>query len=244
MTRTAPQTTSATDFKASKEEQIKATQERLIELQQLLDEALDAFARDHSQLTQMATYWGNQPLWWRVGLGVTVIVPLLLISILMQFTVLLTISLFISAIYVVGDNLLTSHHHHALLNTEQFKSIVKTLNTLQTSLIELTAELHEQLKQEIEKINTENTRLTDNVSRIEEERFTLSLTIERLKITGEQQHKLVHDLETQAEQLRTAFEAQSELHEQTLAQLESTQRIRTNPSSINRTPAANRPGGL
>lgn len=221
MTRTAPQTTSATDFKASKEEQIKATHERLIELQQLLDQALDAFARDHSQLTQMATYWGNQPLWWRIGLGVTIIVPLLLISILMQFAVLLTISLFISTIYVVGDNLLTSHHHHALLNTEKFKSIVKNLNTLQTSLIELTVELQEQLKQEIEKINNENTKLTDNVSRLGEERMTLSLTIDRLKITVEQQRKLVHDLETQAEQLKAVFKVQSDLYVQTQIQLET-----------------------
>ena len=221
MTRTAPQTTSATDSLALKAEQIKTTNKSLKELQQLLDDALDAFARDHSQLTQMATYWGNQPLWWRIGLGVTIIVPSLLISILMQFAVLLTISLFVSAIYIVGDNLLTSHHQQASLNTQKFKDIVKDLNTLQTSIIELTHELHEQLKQEIEKIHTENTKLSENVSRLEEERTTLSLTINRLKTTEEQQLKLVHDLETQAAQLIAASALHSDLYEQINAQLES-----------------------
>ncbi|WP_058532939.1 hypothetical protein [Legionella saoudiensis] len=220
MTNTTPQTPSAINPQTSKAEQIK-THERLIELQQALDEALDAFSRDHSQLTQMATYWGKQPLWWRISLGVTIIVPLILFSMVMQLAVLLTISLFISAIYIIGNHLLVSHHQHALLNIQKFKNIVISLNSLQSSMIELTHELHEQLKQELEQVGAENMKLTDNVSRLTEELLTLSLTLEQLKITEAQQKKLVHHLETNVEQLMTASEAQSNVYEQTHTQLET-----------------------
>lgn len=220
MTNTTQPTTSSSVPPKPTIEQIKTTHERLIALQQALDDALDAFARDHSLLTKMATYWGKKPLWLRVSVGAAIIVPLLLISIMMQLAVLLTISLFVSLIYIAGDLLLTSHDKQASVNTQKFKNIVKNLNTLQTSLIELTNELNEQLKQEIDKITTENTQLTDNVSRLDKERIALSLTIEQLKITEQQLKKLVCELETTAQELKSSMGIQSDLFVKTQTQLE------------------------
>lgn len=56
---------------------LNSNHKRLMELQKSLDEALDAFGRDVSTITQMATYWGQKPIWQRAGIGIAVIVPLL-----------------------------------------------------------------------------------------------------------------------------------------------------------------------
>ncbi|CAM4487251.1 MAG: hypothetical protein LEGION0403_FIIPPAGN_00374 [Legionella sp.] len=200
---------------------INSNHKRLMELQKSLDEALDAFGRDASTLTQIATYWGQKPIWQRVGIGITVIVPLLALSIILQFAVLFTITFFVSTMFIGGDVLLTSHHQLLSRNTQKFKDIVSSLNSLQVSLIELTEELHEQFKQEVEALSNENLNLTDNVALLNQECLTLSSIIEQLRINEHRLKNLVITLESSVEQLKQSAEIQSDLYEQTFAQLET-----------------------
>lgn len=199
---------------------LNSNHKRLMELQKSLDEALDAFGRDVSTITQMATYWGQKPIWQRAGIGIAVIVPLLALSIILQFAVLFTISFFVSTIFITGDVLLTSHHEVLSRNIQKFKDIVNSLNSLQVSLIELTEELHEQFRQEIETLSGENLNLTNHVALLNHECLTLASTIEQLRAN---EHRLTHSvttLESSVEQLKHAADTQSELYEQTCAQLE------------------------
>jgi DNA repair exonuclease SbcCD ATPase subunit len=206
--------------KDKKFEHIKTTHEHLMTLQKALDEALDAFAKEKSLFSKLATYWSKTPLWIRIGAGFALIVPLLVISLFTQLAVLLTISFFVSFIYIASSILLSNHHQQSSVHIEKFKEIVKNLTILQVSLIELINELHEQLKQEINQLASENITLTDNVSQLNQEIINLSSSIEQLMQIKQQLKKTVTGLEETAEQLKSATGEQSELFVTTNAQLE------------------------
>ncbi|MFJ1269970.1 hypothetical protein ACD661_15535 [Legionella lytica] len=96
-----------------------------------------------------------------------------------------------------------------------------SLNGLQVSLIELTEELHEQFRQEIETLSDENINLTNHVALLNQECSTLSTTIEQLRTNEHRLKNLVTTLESSVEQLKKSSDTQSELYEQACVQLEA-----------------------
>ncbi|MDR3503484.1 MAG: hypothetical protein P4L79_12985 [Legionella sp.] len=221
--------------------QIEKACKQLGKLQHDLEAAIDSFADNKSLLSRAAAYWGQWPLWVQISGGFLLAFSLLIFS--------MAISMVTLACYTAVALLLNDHHSLLRHNTQKFKTIMQNLTNLLGTLVGLINNVHEQLKNEIERVQEKNQQLQQNVDQLHEQRSTLAeqinelteaekklqsiintheLTITRLKETNEEQSELFQTIQNQltevteqSEEIQTQLSEKIDQLEQMRMQMES-----------------------
>ncbi len=204
-------------------QQILTTHQRLTQVQKDFEDAIDSFAANQSVFARSAAYWAKIPLWILVSSGLAVFVPLIILSMALQLTVLLTLSIFALLAYAGGSYLLFDYNRHSIQSTNKFKIILANFSDLLVNLIDLIDALHKQFKTEVEQLALENTNLTNNVSRLDGEINKLTGQIATLNTTEGELCAVRDGLKKTMDELRATSGAQSEVLQQTQAQLNKVQ---------------------
>lgn len=145
---------------------LQTTENELAALRALLEQQVDNIMRNTSLLSQVANYWGNVPLWQKIGVGIAVVLPSLFMGVL---TCLSTI-----VVYTAASLILDDHHDQNALHINGIKTTLTSLGSLLSTLIGVARDVCLQFSAEVEKFKEENVQLQSNVASLEQKTIELA----------------------------------------------------------------------
>ncbi|HDS3834620.1 TPA: hypothetical protein QHW08_002697 [Legionella pneumophila] len=170
-----------------------------------------------SWLSRAASFWNEIPLWQKITAGAVLTIPLLMIGIMANLAALITLSIVTGIIYAASHILLENHQNQ---NTKQLNAGISSLVDLLDTVISTLDLLREQLAIEIDALQKENVRLTQNVDQFFEQINTLKSEISTLNDTEKALRATQIELELTAKTLKGSIEEQSQVLENTQKELE------------------------
>lgn len=203
--------------------ELHSTKQELDALQKSLDSMIDMMSKNHSVLTQAASYWSELPLWQKIIAGILLSAPCFVIGIMANIAVLITISIFALITYIASALLLDNHHNHSQKATGDLKKMVKSMAGVLMKIIEKLGALNAQIKEQINDFAQENETLAHNLSVLSEQVTHLNELTEQLKEDVLALHATKEELELTAITLTHSVKEHSEILQTNQMQIERVQ---------------------
>ncbi len=200
-------------------EEILKTHKKLIKIKDALNDIIDSMINQPSLLSQAAKYWSEIPLWQKIGVGILLIAPALLIGLFVHVAVLTTLSVVTLLAYTASSYLLDDHFTDHSLSLDKLKKGIASLADLLSSMVELLDLLNKQLAEEVCRFKDNNALLSNQVDALDAEIDELNHKIEQMSEAQQKLHQIQVDLENESLQLKKDNREQSNLLQQTEAHL-------------------------
>lgn len=201
-------------------EHIVITQNKIQQIKADLTRLIHAMNQNPSLFSRAASFWNEIPLWQKITAGVVFTAPLMIIGIMANLAALITLSIVTAIVYTVSHILFENHQNQNTNNTEHLNAGISSLVDLLDTVISTLDFLGKQLAVEINTLQKENERLTENIEQFCEQIKTLTLNINNLTDTEKKLRETQIDLELTATTLKDSNNAQSQLLEITQKEID------------------------
>ena len=101
------------------------TKEELEQIKDSLDQTVQAMESSPSHIGRATKYWGSLPLWQKISVVLTLILPPLVLAFLTQISILMTLSAFTMIIVSSISYLLENNYRNSVDNTKNLKNGVR-----------------------------------------------------------------------------------------------------------------------
>lgn len=199
---------------------INKTKQTLDQIKRDLLSIIDAFAKNPSVFSQAAVFWSKISFWEKIGVGVGLAAPLLVIGILAHLAVIITLGIVTALVYTASSMLLDNHQDQFNSNSEQLKSDITNLANLMNSVIFSLDMLREQLALEIESFQNEIAKLQNSIGQLGAQIETLKIEIKQLTQSEQMLRSTIEKLENTLKALGETITEQSELLKQAQNELD------------------------
>lgn len=162
-------------------QEIESTLKLRDEIQKQMDGIIDAIAQNQSLFTKASLFWGQRPLWQKIGIGILLIGPTIGLAIAIHLSI-LAISAFTLLLYLGFSLILDNHHSQNEKVKEDLKESMLSMADALQEVVESLVSLKNDLTKEIEQFQIENENLSLKIIALEKEIKALSHTIETLII--------------------------------------------------------------
>lgn len=197
-------------IKASLEE-FESTQNNINEIKKHINSIIDAIAQNRSMFTRAAQFWGERPLWQKIGIGLLVTLPTLILGIVFNIVLFYTACVVTLASYVTSSYILDNHNEHDEKITAQLKDGMVDLANALEHVIQSLDTLRSDLSNEIEVLHKENERLASKITQLCAQVNLVSEQGVKLKKTEQELLAIKIELEQKTGSLTKTVEEQKEL---------------------------------
>lgn len=212
-------------------ERILKTQDNMRRMREGFEAVLASCNDNQSLLSKAAAFWADVSSWYKIGLGVVVIAPFFVLSVLANLSVLLTLSIVAVVVYAASSILLDNHQNNTSLNQAKlnavasallgfFEETIGVLHDLSNQIsLELDAFTRENaalalrvldLGRQVEDISGHNKSLLETTTALNETKESLNRTVERLNDDMKRQSALLDAMQSE---LQTALSLHNEAQE-------------------------------
>jgi hypothetical protein len=202
--------------------EVEANQESVTTIKTLIDSIIDSIAKSQSMLTRAALFWGKLPLWQKIGAGVLLIAPTLILGIVLQLTILIIISALTLITFVPTSLILDDHYKHDEQVTDKLKDSMTIMATSLESVIETMEDLRAKLADQIENFHRENGRLTNGIIDLSSQINVLASKSKELRETEQELRAIQLDLENTEKTLRLSVQEHTELVQKNQQEIDAT----------------------
>jgi len=200
---------------------IVQAREQIAEVKKNLSTIVDSIANNPSLITRASDAWGAWPTWQKVGTGIVLTVPALLVGVATSVGSLLIIGGATGIAYTTTGLVLEDHHTCNVNIKQRLKDgILSLADVLEFTIVALDT-IRLQLAEEIGKFKEENAKLVLQVSTLQDQIHTLSIQVGILVETESFLRTTKEKLQLEAQDLRTATEDQSKLLKRNQEELEA-----------------------
>lgn len=199
---------------------IDGNKKERLDIKKELEALIDAMDKNQSLLSRAARFWGELPTSYKIIIGVVLLVPLFVISIVAHIAVLLTISIFTFLNYTLGAVLLDNHHNTTKEDKKKLQDRVASLANILSKVIGDLDGFSQKLAINIDLVQKENGRLTTSIDQFCEQTKTLTSQVNELRDTEKVLRTAQIDLEHTSTTLKSSIEEQSKVLENTQKVLE------------------------
>lgn len=212
-TSESPSTQSATpDIDSLKK--IEETKEQLAQVKKSLIGIIDSITDNASLVTRASNAWGEWPVWQKIGGGLVLSVPAILVGFAANIATLLIIGGATGFAYTATGMILEDHHICNVNIKQRLKEgVLGIAGVLEVTIIALDA-IRLRLAEEVEQFNRENAKLSANVSNLSDKVNTLSIQIGIIIDANEYLSKSRQSLEEANRCLQESSAAQAALLEE------------------------------
>ncbi|MDR3504072.1 MAG: hypothetical protein P4L79_15995 [Legionella sp.] len=183
-------------------ESIAPSNELLIQVRKSLGDIIDSLEQNPSILTSITKYWGSLSLWEKIFGGILITGPTLVVGVAANVGFLVTLSGLSAGAYITSGIVFEDHFENTKIITEKLKQGVFEVADVLVLTIRSLDIIRQKLATEVEKFQQENTRLTDNINKLSDETYDLSVQIESYMITEKHLRQTKEQLEQTAEELK------------------------------------------
>ncbi len=202
--------------------EVETNQGSVATIKALIDSIIDSIAKNQSMLTRAALFWGKMPLWQKIGIGILLIAPTLILGIILQLTALIIISALTLIAYIPTSYILDNHYEHDEQVTDKLKDSMTIMATSLEAVLETMDEIKSKLADQIESFHNENERLTTGIIDLSS-KIDLLMQESRELIKTEQELRVIQlELENTEKKLRRSVDEHTELLQKNKQELENT----------------------
>lgn len=182
-------------------EGILLIKDQLVRLVEQLDET-------PSLISRLAQYWANMALWQKIGFGLLLVAPILVLGIVFHLYIPIIIAVITALVYIPGGILLENHNQKSLKITDQLAEYMCDLADILETVLDNLNFLQEQVAKEVDDFHQENERLAETlsglkieISHFEEQVIQLSSVAESLTSNNDKLKGISDAFKLQIEQL-------------------------------------------
>jgi hypothetical protein len=194
---------------------IVEAREQIALVKKNLSTIVDSIANNPSLITRASEAWGGWPTWQKVGTGIVLTVPALLVGVAASVGSLLLIGGATGVAYTTTGLILEDHHACNVNIKQRLKDgILSLADVLELTIVALDS-IRLKLAEELAKFKEENSKLALEVSTLQDQIHTLSIQVgilidveSFLRATKEQLHKEVQSLKSDTKEQRELLEKQ------------------------------------
>lgn len=191
--------------------EVEANQESVATIKALIDSIIDSIAKNQSMLTRAALFWGKLPLWQKIGTGLLLIAPTLILGIVLQLSILIIISALTLITFVPTSLVLDDHYKHDEQVTDKLKDSMTIMAISLEAVLDTMEELRLKLANQIENFHLENERLTNGIIDLSSKVDTLSSQSKELMKMEQEFRAIQLELEDAEKTLHLSLKEKSEL---------------------------------
>lgn len=204
-------------------EQLAFSKEKLEKIKADLKKIIDVMADNPSLFSRAAKYWGEMALWKKIAACILITVPTLVIGLLFGIGTLIAISIISLFVYVAASVILDNHHLHSINAPEQLTLGINSLADLLGEVILALEKLHQQFKDHLFELNTQNEKLSANVTDFETQIADFTQKIQQLTNTAASVEEMNSKLQGISDDLTTKLAEQAKQLEDSQSLLAKTQ---------------------
>jgi hypothetical protein len=206
----------ATPIQAAEDDslsRILATKKQIIDVKQSLSSIVDSIADNPSLFTRASGVWGGWPIWQKIGSGLVLTAPPVLVGIFANIGALIVIGSATGVIYSATGMVLEDHHACNISIKQRLKDgILCIADILELTIVALDA-IRDRLAEEVKKFNEENATLARHVKDLGEQVSTLTNQVEVFIETERLLRVSKEKLEVSTKELQTSVDEHSHLLE-------------------------------
>lgn len=198
------------------------TRAQIAEVKKNLSTIVDSIANNPSLITRASDTWGGWPTWQKVGTGVAVTLPALLVGAATSIGSLLVIGGATGVVYTTTGLILEDHHVCNVNIKQRLKEGITSLaDVLELTIVALDT-IRLKLADELRKFKEENSKLALHVSTLQDQIKYLSIQVEILVRTESHLRDYKEKLQKDIQTLQNATIEQRDLLKKTQEELEAT----------------------
>lgn len=178
------------------------TQEQLSEVKKSLCSIVDSIADNPSFFTRASELWGSWPLWQKVGSGIVLTAPAIVVGLVANINSLLLIGSVSAVMYSSTGMILEDHHACNVTIRQRLKDGILSITDVLELTIAALDTIRNRLAEEVQRFNSENNKLVGHVLSLERQIDSLTAQVqclagaeESLRATRDQLQKTVMELE-------------------------------------------------
>lgn len=198
---------------------IVSSNELLIQVRSSLNAIIHSLEENPSILSTLTQYWGSLSWGTRIIGGVLLSGPTLMVGVAANISFLVILSGLSAGAYITSGFVLQDHLEHTKLITEKLKQGVLEIADVLILTISALETIRHKLAIEVEQFQSENLKLTNNITTLSEQTYNLSIQIESYIITEKHLRQSKIELEKTAESLKSDLEKNSQKYDETIKQI-------------------------
>ncbi|WP_298627904.1 LegC2/C7 family Dot/Icm T4SS effector [uncultured Legionella sp.] len=216
--------------------EIEENEQSVATIKALIDSIIDSIAQNQSMLTRAALFWGKLPLWQKIGVGLLLIAPTLILGIVLHISLLIIISALTLITFVPTSLALDNHYEHDEQVTDQLKDSMTIMATSLESVLDTMEHLRSKLAHQIDNFHQENERLINGIISLSSQIDKLTTKSKELAKTEQELRAIQVDLENLDKTLRISVEEQTERLTKNQQEIDSTsQAFKANQDELAKT---------
>ena len=190
---------------------IIATRKQIVDVKKSLCGIVDSIAENPSLFTRASSVWGQWPIWQKIGSGIVLTVPAILVGVAANISSLLVIGGTTGVIYSAAGMVLEDHHACNVSIKQRLKDgILCIADVLELTIVALDA-IRVRLTEEVEKFKIENDKLANHIVDLGAQVQTLTNQVEIFVETERLLRVSKEKLEASTALLQNSVSEQNEL---------------------------------
>ncbi|CAM2804568.1 LegC2/C7 family Dot/Icm T4SS effector [Legionella worsleiensis] len=199
--------------------ELAETHNDVTKIKKQINTIVENMAKNQSMLTRAALFWGNVPLWQKIGIGFVLIAPLLILGIALNLFTLITLSALTLVGFIPGSIILENHYQHDEQITERLKDAMNHLAESLIRVIQNMEQMCDLLGDEIIKFQTENEQLGNTICNLSDQVIVLTRKAEELRATEQELRAMQLNLEQTDQLLKQTLAEKTQFYEQIKTEL-------------------------
>ncbi len=199
--------------------ELNETKNKIIEIKKNLNIIIDTIMANPSFVTRAANAWGELSTWKKVGTGLVLTFPPILVGVAANVATLLTLGGITGIVYTTSGIILEDHHACSNDTKQKIKDGIAGITGILEITIHALNKIHFQLQAELDKFKKENFKLAEQVIKLHSEVDTFCDEVERLSKLNIELAQNKKQLEQTCKALEQSNEHQSELFAKTQHEL-------------------------